>query len=140
VRVGKLEGVSVKRNWSSLGCAAFLVGVATAAQASDWVVSDTKPGEHRLLDRASIQQSGSTIRIWVKTVWDKPHATSSEIGPIDEWLGRYAINCETRQTSTIVSELKYHGNTVYYVGTQTAFSDIVPDSPMEQLSAKLCSK
>jgi hypothetical protein len=112
----------------------------SSAYASDWVMMEQQPGERSTLDRLSIQQNGPLIRVWVKTDWDTPHVTNPGAQPITEWLGRYLINCDTRQVSALVADLKNRGVPVAYSATPTAPTDIVPDTPMERLAAQLCRK
>lgn len=81
-------------------------------------------------------RSGPITRVWIKTVYSPPQ-TFQDVGQYDQWLGRYEIDCASMRVSSIDSHLSLRGTEV---GTSlgTGYADIVPDTPMETIAAKLC--
>ena len=118
--------------------AALLCAFAAGTHASEWITIESGRGMRTDFDKASLTHSGPVVKVWLRTVWNKPTRTSPGLPKITEWRGRYSINCETRRVSNIQLILSNRGTPLMHLTKPTAFTVIVSDTPMEHIADILC--
>jgi hypothetical protein len=116
-----------------------LLGLATAARASEWVAVTTTPeGDAHYYDRDKLHAEGSTVIYWRKVEFRMPLPVRSALASVGQY--REQIDCATRNLRTL-GYLYYSadGSIIENVYAPEAPSIAIADNtPIRQMQDLLC--
>lgn len=84
---------------------ALLFGALANANAAQWAYIANSPDGTAFYDSSSLSTNGSTVRVWMKLIWNKP-IDNPPGKPVAYKLSRWAVNCTAHSVSV--------GQTVVY--------------------------
>jgi hypothetical protein len=118
---------------------ALLFGAIANANAAQWAYIANSPDGTAFYDTSSLSTNGSTVRVWMKLIWNKP-IDNPPGKPVAYKLSRWAVNCAEHSVSVgqTVAYATDNSNVMTLPGTPNTFQEIVPESAGDILAGFVC--